>query len=221
MKTSWSRRIYSPYSYVFRRRLHQDQYIRLDPTSSRHLQDVFKASSKHLQDILQKRFQDIFKMYSRRFESVFKTSSRHFQDVLQICLQDVFKTCYQVKLFSVTQFQHVFETYSKRFWDVLLRLLSTGGLPRLHFGKTYGQCTKFPRVIKVSQVLVFHFTTLFSGCLQRPIENLVEHLHWSFFSKIPNVVKLLTIFARKPPSQMFDWVENRLLAKGFKYHRKN
>ena len=78
-----------------------------------------------------------------------KTSSRH--------LQDVFKTYYQVKLFLVTQFQDVFKTYSKRFWDVLLRRLSTGGLPRSHFWESYGQCTKFPRVIKISQVLNFHF----------------------------------------------------------------
>ena len=226
MKTSW--RCLSSLSSedVFKTstsRLNQDKYIRLTHTSSedvfiktnihtssRHIQDVFKASSRRLGNI-----------FKTSCKIVFKTSSRYLQGVLQRYLQDVFKTYYHVKLFLVTQFQHVFETYSKRFWDVLLRLLSTGGLPRLHFGKTYGQCTKFPRVIKVSQVLVFHFTTLFSGCLQRRIENLVEHLHWSFFSKIPNVVKLLTIFARKPPSQMFDWVENRLLAKGFKYHRKN
>ena len=35
--------------------------------------------------------------------------------------------------------------------------------------------------------------------------------------KIPKGVKLLTIFARKAPSQMSDLAENRLLAKGFKY----
>ena len=27
----------------------------------------------------------------------------------------------------------------------------------------------------------------------------------------------LTIFEKKAPSQMFDWVENRKLAEGFKY----
>ena len=131
-KTSWSRRICSPYSYVFRRRLDQDQYIRLGHTSSRRLQDVFKMSSRHL--------------------------------------QDVFKTYYQVKVFLITQFQDIFETYSKRFWDVLLRRLSTGGLPRSHFREIYGQCAKFPRMIKISQVLIFHFTTPFSGyTLQRRI----------------------------------------------------
>ena len=122
--------------------LDQDQHIRLGHTSSRRLQyvlrkrikDVFKTSLKHLQDVLLRR-QDI------------KTSSRHFQDV--------FKTYYQVKLFLVTQFQDVFEMYSKRSWDVLLGRLSAGGLTRSNF-TLYGQCTNFPRVVKVSQVLVFH-----------------------------------------------------------------
>ena len=38
-----------------------------------------------------------------------------------------------------------------------------------------------------------------------------------FIAKIPNGFKLLTIFTRKAPSQVFDWVQNRLLAMGFKY----
>ena len=139
------------------RRFDQDQYIRLGYTSWRHLQDAFKMYI----------FENVLKKTSsRRPQGVFKTScenvlrkapSRHFQDILQICLQDVFKTYYQVKLFLLTQFQDVFETYSKRFWDVLLKRLSTGGLPRSHFWEIYGQCKKFPRMIKVSQVLIFHF----------------------------------------------------------------
>ena len=151
-KTFWPRPIYSSWSYVL------------------------KTSSRRLQDALPRRLQDAFKTYifenvlkktsSRRPQGVFKTScenvlrktpSRHFQDILQICLQDVFMTYYQVKLFLLTQFQDVFETYSKRFWDVLLKRLSTGGLPRSRFWEIYGQCRKFPRMIKVSQVLVFHF----------------------------------------------------------------
>ena len=170
MKTSW-RRLWSSstedvliktniFALLIRlqktssRRLHQDQHIRLGHTSSRRFQDVFKTFSRHLQDI--------FKMFWKRLQDVFKTFRKR--------LQDVFKTYYQVKLFLVTQFQDVFETYSKRFWDVLLRRLSTGGLPRSHFWEIYGQCTKFPRVIKISQVLIFHFTTPFSGyTLQRRI----------------------------------------------------
>ena len=34
---------------------------------------------------------------------------------------------------------------------------------------------------KISRVLVFHLTTPFIDCLQRRIENLIEHLQWSFF----------------------------------------
>ena len=84
-RKSWSRRTYSPYTYVCRRRLDQDQYIRLGHTSSRRLQHifkmscqiVFKTSSRHLQDVSQMSF----KMSSRLLA---KTSTR--------CLWDVFKT---------------------------------------------------------------------------------------------------------------------------------
>ena len=34
---------------------------------------------------------------------------------------------------------------------------------------------------------------------------------------LPKYFKLLTIFAKNALSQMFDWVENRFLAKGLKY----
>ena len=69
-----------------------------------------------------------------------------------------------------------------------------------------------------SQILVSHFTTPFSGRLQGRIKNLVEHHNRAFLEKILNgFFKLLAIFARKAPSQMFDWIKNRLLAKGLKY----
>ena len=38
-------------------------------------------------------------------------------------------------------------------------------LPRSHFWENYGQCTKLARVATVSQILIFHFTDPFSGCL--------------------------------------------------------
>ena len=38
-----------------------------------------------------------------------------------------------------------------------------------------------------------------------------------FFAEILNSFKPLTIFGKKAPSQIFDWVENRSLAKGLKY----
>ena len=110
-KTSWSRRIYSPYSYVFRRRLEDvliktnifALLIRLQKTPSRRFQDVlvkinifilvirlqdfYKTFSRRLQDVLQKRLQDNFKTFLGRL-----------QDVLQRCLQDIFKTYHQVKM---------------------------------------------------------------------------------------------------------------------------
>ena len=132
----------------------KDTFPSKHSSSWRRLEDVFRF---RLQKTSSRRFQDIFKTSSRRLA---KTSLRHLQDVLQRCLQEVFKTYHQVKLFLLIC-----------FWDVLQ---SKGGylqkdLPRSHFWEIYGQCTKFARVTKVSQVLVFHFTTPFSGCLQRRI----------------------------------------------------
>ena len=130
MKTSRSREICSPYHYIFRRRLGQDQYIRLchtssthlqdvlprylqdvfktsSKTSSRHLQDFFKTFRRRLQDIFKASCHDVFKTSSKRLQDVlknfFKTSSRRLQDVLQIYLQHVFKTYHQVKLFLLTR----------------------------------------------------------------------------------------------------------------------
>ena len=89
LKTSWSRPIYSSWSYVFKtssrrfqdifktssRRLAKTSSRRLAKTSSRHLQDVFL---RRFQDVVQKRLPDIFKTSSRRLA---KMSSRPFQDV--------------------------------------------------------------------------------------------------------------------------------------------
>ena len=87
------------------------------------------------------------------------------QDVLQRCSQDVFKTYHQVKLFLLARLWDVFNTFLR----LTARRLSTEDLPGSYFWQINGQCTKFVRVIKISQVLVFQFTTPFSGCLQRRI----------------------------------------------------
>ena len=85
----WSRRIYSPYSCVFRRRL-QDVF---KTTWSRRIYSywwyVFKSPSRCFQDVLQKRLQDVLKTCSRRLD---KSPWRHLQDVLASRLEDVFKT---------------------------------------------------------------------------------------------------------------------------------
>ena len=83
------------------RRLDQDEYVRLSPTSS---EDVFKTSSRRL---CQDQYIRLGHTYSRRLQDVFKTSSRllakmssrRFQDVQNVLgntilrhLGDVFKT---------------------------------------------------------------------------------------------------------------------------------
>ena len=174
------------------RRLDQDKHIRLGHTSSRRLQDVFKMSSKRLQDVFKTPCKSIFKTSSRRLQDVFKTSPRllqdvllrhfpdvsktssrclaqmsswHLQDVFETSWKDVFKTFarhHQDKVLLLTRFQNFFKTNSKCLWDVLQS-------SRSHFWEIYGQCTKFARVTKVSQMLVSHFTTPCSGCLQTRI----------------------------------------------------
>ena len=124
MKTS-SRRIYSPNSYIFRRRL-QDHF---KTSWSRPIKSsclyVFKTSSRRLAKRFSKTFstglQDIFNTSSR---DLAKKSSRHLQNILKSSLKDVLKMYPQVKLFLLTRFQNNFETYSERFWNVLQRRIS-------------------------------------------------------------------------------------------------
>ena len=73
------------------RRLDQDEYVRLNLTSS---EDVFKTSSRRLgQD---------------QYIRLGYTSSRR--------LQDVFKTYHQVKLFLLTRLWEAFNTFLRRFF---------------------------------------------------------------------------------------------------------
>ena len=112
-KTFWWIWIYSPWSYVFRRRL-QDVLIKTNILLLANPQAVFKMFSRRLQDFLQNRLRDIFKRSSRRFEDFFETSSRHLQDVLQRYIQDVFKMYHQVKLTLLTRSREVFSTFLRR-----------------------------------------------------------------------------------------------------------
>ena len=164
----------------------------------RRLQDALKTSSRRLS---QDQYIRLGHMSSRRLQDVFKTFSRHFQDVLQKRLEDISKTSYkdafqtlmyhQVKLFAQV-------TLPKNLWLV----------------QEIFKCDKIQRN---SIVLVFLFTTTSSGYLQRHFQKLVEHLQGSFFAKILNGFKRLTIFEKKAASQMSDWVENRSVAKGLKH----
>ena len=103
--------------FVFRRRLDQDEYVRLSLTSSG---DVFKTSSRRLgQDqyiclgyTSSRLLQGVFKLSC---QDAFKTFSRRLEDLLQKRLQDIFKT-------SLRRFEDVFKTSSrrleKRFQDI-------------------------------------------------------------------------------------------------------
>ena len=124
--------------------------------------------------------------------------------VLVIRLQDAFKTSPK-RLYRYHQVKLFFLTCLRGVSNMFLRRTAKMDLPRSNF---WENSTKFARVTKVYRVLIFHFTTLFSGLFQRRIKKLVEHLQWSFFTKTLNGFKLLTIFAKKAPSQILNWVEN-------------
>ena len=123
------------------------------------LQDVFQMFSRRLQDVLkddlQKRLQDVFKKSSRRFQDVFKTSSRRLANTSWRHLQDVLKTYHQVKLFLLTSLWEVFNMFVRRTAKTVV-------YRRIHLGHT---SEKFMVSVQNLQVLVFQFTTPFSGCL--------------------------------------------------------
>ena len=172
MKTSWRGLSSSSSKDVFKtssRCLDEDEYILINHTSSEDVLKtswsrpiysscpyVFKTFLRCLQDFLPKRLQDVFKTFSRPLQDVFKRSSRRLANTSWGHLQDVLKT-YHVSS-SETIFiskplrgiEHVCKTYSK---DCCLQKDS----PRSHFWEIYSKCTKFARVIKISQVLVFQF----------------------------------------------------------------
>ena len=120
----------------------------------------------------------------RCLEDVLKTP---FVFVFRKCLQDVTNTPWSRTIDS--SWSYVFKTFSRRIQDVFRRLAKKSSrhfqdvLPT-HFSEIYGQCAKFARAKKFFQILVFNFTTPFSGCLQRRIWNLVRHIQWSFFERL-------------------------------------
>ena len=148
----------------------------LEKMSSRHIQDLFrtflrrlqdvfkifwrrlaKTSSRRLQNLYWTSCKNVFKVSSRRFEDVFKTSSRRLAKMSPRRFKDI-SSSYCFFNTSSRSIQHVSETYCKGSY-------LQKDLPRSHLWN--GRCTKFARVIKTSEVLVFHFTARFSGCLKR------------------------------------------------------
>ena len=140
-KTSSSRRTYSLYSYIFRRRLKdvlKTSSRRLEDVLKKLLQDVLKKSWRRFEDALRtqetrtlsRRFQDVSSSYTVLVNKFFKMSSRRLQDVLiktnifvlVIRLQDVFKTSYQdVFKTSSRRLQDIFKTSCKDVFKTLSR----------------------------------------------------------------------------------------------------
>ena len=124
-------------------------------------------------------------MSSRHLQDVLKASSRCLQDLLQRYFQDVFKTYHQIKLFLLISLRDVCNTFLRRT------------AKRVIYRRIYSQCTKFGRVIKISQLLAFYFTTPFSGCLQRRISKTWSNIcSGVFLAKILSSFKA-AIFAKK------------------------
>ena len=166
----WSRRIYSPYSCVFRRRL-QDvfktswsrriysywSYVFKSPSRCFQdvLQNLFKTSWRHVQDVLTSRLEDMFKT---SWQVALKTSSRRLgksswrrlQNVFKTSWKDVFKTYHQVSI------QLIFETYWED--DYLQK-----DFPGLHFWEIYGRGTTFSRMnsLEIPKLLKQLFKTLY------------------------------------------------------------
>ena len=123
----------------------------------------------------------VFKMSSGRFQDVFKTSSRRLaktsslQDILKASSRRFEKTSSRrLAKMSSRRFQDVSSSYTFLVITMFLRraaksVIYTEGFALDTLLRNYGQGTKFGRVTTVSKVLVFRFTTTFSGCLHRRI----------------------------------------------------
>ena len=72
-------------------------------------------------------------------------------------------------------------------------------------------------MIKVSQVLVFHFTTPFSAAYRGAFRTRLNIYNGAFFSKIPNGVKLFTILQETLHPRCLTRLKIGLGPKGFKY----
>ena len=151
--TSWSRSIYSSWSYVFK-------------TSSRRLQNVFKTSSKRLQNVFKASCKNIFKTTSRSLQDVFKTSSKRLQDIFKASCKVLQMSSSSRRFRDVSsRYTVLVNMFSRCLLDVFTTFLRrtaktviyTEGFALVTLLRNYGQCTKFWRVTTVSQVLVFHF----------------------------------------------------------------
>ena len=140
---------------------------------------TLKTCWRYLQDISWKRFQDVLKT----------------NKCLLGCLQGFFMT-YQVNLFLLTRFWDVFNTFLRRAANtVIYRRICLSHTP-----------DKF--TVSVQNFSSFHFFNLLLLFLAayRVIFRTWSNIYdGAFFAEILNDFKLLTIFAKKAPLQIFEW----------------
>ena len=119
---------------------------RLSSSSSRRLDEDEYILINHTssEDVFKTSCKNVFKTFSRPLAN---TSWRHLPDVL--------KTYHQVKLFLLTSLWEVFTMFVRRTAKTVV-------YRRIHLGHT---SEKFMVSVQNLQVLVFQFTTPFSGCL--------------------------------------------------------
>ena len=84
-KTSWSKSIYSPCSYVLRRRL---ENVLIKRNMFVLVIRLAKMSWRRVQNMLKKSCKDVFKTFSRRLQDILSS----YKLFLLTCLQDVFNT---------------------------------------------------------------------------------------------------------------------------------
>ena len=105
----------------------------------------------------------------------------------------------------LTRLRDLFNTFLR----CTAKKLSTEGFVWITLLTNLRSVYKICKSDKISQLLVFHITTPFSGCLKSRISDWSNIFNGTFYSKILSAFKLLTIFAKKASSQMSEWVENR------------
>ena len=135
--------------YVFRRRL-QDVLVKTHIfVLAIRLQDVFRTSSRY--------FDNVFKKSSRRLEkrpqNIFKTSSRRLAKISSRRFQNVSSSWTVLVNTSLRSIQHVSETFFSK--DDYLQRICPGNTTSDKFMVSVQNLQE----IKISQVLVFQFTT--------------------------------------------------------------
>ena len=148
--------------------------------------------------------QDVFMTFWRRLqdslpedlEDIFKTSSRHFEDFLKTCsrhLQNVLQRCLQDVFKTYHQLKLFLITRFREVFNTFLRCTDTAIIyRRICLGHT------LLHLLAAYRCVLRASSNIYNGAF------LLKYVADNYFRK-------------RAPSQVFDCVENKLLAKGLKY----